>query len=207
MKHNLTFFSGPMCSGKSSAAYDLIHGDGVYRAYLIRPRISVRAHDKPNHLVTRSGKEYPAITFEAFWQFFSNPSIAFPGDMLWLDDPFLFVDSASLASYIPALLESYPIVISSILATSELKPISSALSKVASIADSLTMLLADCEGCGAVKGASRSLYIGKEVKGCKVLVGAGNEYRPVCIDCWNRLIDFTPAHKRRESMEALRVGS
>ena len=83
-------------------------------------------------------------------------------------------------------------------ATSELDQFGELMAYVLATADYVHWLTADCDSCCTHGTATRSLYIGEAPKDGRLKVGGAESYRPVCPDCWNKLMKLRPSERRAE---------
>ena len=184
----MTVWAGPVLSSKSTKA--LAYAKRLARrgikVLLVRPADSVRAHETAGVLKTRAGDEWPANEIEraSFLEAFVRDSRP---DVLWIDEPMLFDDEPWVYDAVMRIRRTRTVLISGCAATSELEPFRSSLPRLIAVADYPKFCLADCDACGSIATATRSVCLtGKDGQ---VLVGGEETYRPVCHACWTKLVN------------------
>jgi thymidine kinase len=175
--------TGPVHAEKSTKAvqiarrYDRLHAKVV----LVRPKRSVRKHERPGFLVTKSGLEYPSTEVD------STAGIApaaYGADVVWIDEPALFPDEERLYDVVNSLRRTTPFLVSGLSATSEGEPFGTSMPRLMAVADKVILLKADCDFCGRFNIATRSICL--QEKDGQVLVGGTDVYKAACSKCWSR---------------------
>jgi thymidine kinase len=193
----LRVWCGPMCAAKTTGALDAArryarHGKKVL---LVRPAISRRDHEHdPSSLSTKNGEDFPCHEFEHAFDmatFVEDADV----DVVWIDEPNHFPDESVLYAYICRIREKAIVLVSGLGATSELDPFGHSIPRLLAVADHVHWLSADCDACNTHGTATRSLYIGEGLKDSQLQVGGAESYRPVCPDCWTKLMKLDPASR------------
>lgn len=181
----LLVWTGPVHSGKSTQA--LLRAERYLRlgndVVCVRPGTSVRPAqgEEPGWLVTKSGHRYPSIELETPAELLEAADSA---DVVWIDEPMLFARGydSSLIDAVCQIRETAIVLISGLSATSELGTFGTAMSTLLALADEVFWCKADCDLCGRMRAATRSLCV-VEKEG-EVLVGGEETYKAACPSCW-----------------------
>jgi thymidine kinase len=160
------------------------------RVALIRPVQSIRPDpdnpakgDRLGTLVTKRGEEWPSIDLELAADIVTAFR-ASGADMLWLDEPGLWLEDDQLV--IPAvrrLRRHVDVMVSTIVADSEGEPFRTAPPWLWAAADVPAWRKADCDLCAGFGIATRSIYIGNQPKDGQVKVGGVSDYAASCPNC------------------------
>jgi len=177
-------WTGPVHSGKSTQA--LLRAERYLRlghdVQLIRPRISVRPElgDEPGMLKTKSGHRFPSIEIDTPQEIEDATEGC---SVVWIDEAMLFGDQEHLVPDYVARVRSRSIVlITGLCATSELRVFGQAMPSLMASADVVKHCKADCDFCGSLGIATRSVCLVEKVG--NVLVGGENTYKAACVRCW-----------------------
>lgn len=181
----LIIWTGPVHSGKSTRA--LIRAKRYLRlghdVVLIRPSSSVRPEqgEEPGMLVTKTGHKFPAIEIDAVADI---PDAAEGATVVWIDEPMLFPRALDdhLVDLLQEVRQRAVVLVSGLSATSELTVFGSAMPTLIALADEIHHCLADCDYCGSLGLASRSICT--VPKDGDVLVGGEAVYKAACPRCW-----------------------
>lgn len=191
----LTIWVGPMASEKSTGAlhkakrYQRLHK----KVKLFRPKISIRSHEKPGLLVTKNGESFKSIDVDSAQEIkdFSNDC-----EIIWIDEPFLFSDEDVLFEIIQDLRKDKDILVSSLGSDCYLNPFKTTIPRLLAVADEIKQCKADCDCCGAMNKATRTLLCVANIPPGQIHVGGNESYGAVCPGCWTILMDL-PADKRK----------
>ena len=194
----LFIWVGPVHSGKSTHA--LIRANRYLRlghdVVLVRPLRSIRpdpakphSGDRPGFLVTKTGHRFPALETDDVRDI---DAAAVGSTVLWLDEPFMFDHPELLFEIVQRQRRERIILISTLGATNTLECISEGVSSLLGVADHRIDCKADCDYCGSLGTATRSVYVGDAPKTDKVKVGGESAYKAACPTCWNRSSALTP---------------
>jgi len=153
----------------------------AYNVSLIRPRCSIRAHERPGFLVTKSGLEFPSTDVDSTAEI-EPAALGQEAGVVWIDEPALFSDEENLYSVVTSLRARVPVIVSGLSATSEMEPFGKSMPRLLAVADRVILLRADCDMCGAFDAATRSLCL--KTKEGQVLVGGSDVYKAACPNCW-----------------------
>ncbi len=184
--HPLRIWTGPVASVKTTRALRAsrrVLRLGQDLPFVVRPTKSVRAHEKehPGFLVTKAGERYPSIEIDSAQEIFKTCA---GFGAVWIDEPMLFDDEPSVFKAIMAVRKKMPVLVSGCSATSELRPFGKSLPRLIAVADEVHFCKADCDDCGTLGVATRSICL--TGKNEQVLVGGEETYRPVCPTCWSK---------------------
>jgi len=183
----LYIWYGPVASEKTTQALRYarrMSRQGQTIPYVIRPSVSVRAHETAGVLYTKAGEKYPSVEIESAR---SLEEAALPCKAVWIDEPMLFDDEPWVYDAVMRIRRTRTVLISGCAATSELEPFRSSLPRLIAVADYPKFCLADCDACGSIATATRSVCLtGKDGQ---VLVGGEETYRPVCHVCWTKWVN------------------
>jgi thymidine kinase len=154
-------------------------------------------------LVTKSGHRYPSIELDTPADLLAAAASA---DVVWIDEPMLFVRGfdSQLVDAVCEIREKSIVLISGLSATSELGTFGTAMSTLLALADEVFWCKADCDLCGRMRAATRSLCV-VEKKG-EVLVGGAETYKAACPSCWtggeviSRMADLAPKDLGKEGI-------
>jgi thymidine kinase len=178
-------WTGPVHSGKSTKA--LLRAQRYLRlghdVVLVRPLISLRPEqgEEPGMLVTKTKHRFPAIELENV----SDLREAAAGaSVLWIDEPMLFpnADGRLLIDLVQEVRTSTVVLVSGLCATSELTMFGDVMPTLMALADRVVWCLSDCDFCGSLGVATRSVCT-VEKQG-DVLVGGEGVYKAACPSCW-----------------------
>jgi thymidine kinase len=180
----LIVWTGPMHSGKSTQA--LLMAERYRRlghdVQLVRPSISVRLDygDEPGMLRTKTGHKFPSIEVE-------HPSLILEAtegaSVVWIDEAMLFVHhDDQVVPVVNELRSRATVLVSGLVATSDMTPFGEAMPHLVATADSVRWLKADCDRCGKVGRGTRTLCLVE--KDGDVLVGGTSLYVAACPSCW-----------------------
>lgn len=189
----LRVWTGPVRSEKSTRA--LRHANrllrrGVRLPYVIRPIDSVRDHEKDSlgnpggFLITQgSGEKFPSLDMERAGEILDR--IDDRWDHVWIDEPMLFPDESLVWAIVQQLRERLDVMVSGCAATSEVEPFGYSLPKLLAVADHVEYCKADCDYCGRMHSATRSVCLVH--KEGQVKVGGAESYMPACPTCWEKV--------------------
>jgi len=190
---SLTIWTGPVASEKTTRA--LRHARRLVRRgfdlpWVIRPTKSVRRHEcdengNPNgFLVTKAGERFPSVECETARGIFDAADGC---TAVWIDEPMLFDDEKRLFEVVARLRKSARILLSGCSSDSDLSPFKTSFPRLIAVADRVKFCRADCDGCGTLGTATRSICLtGKKEQ---VLIGGEETYRPACPSCWTKWTD------------------
>ena len=190
---SLTIWTGPVASEKTTRA--LRHARRLLRRgydipWVIRPTKSVRAHERDmsgdcgGFLVTKAGERFPSMECETIREI---ADAAEGCSAVWIDEPMLFDEEEGVFDEVARLRKYSPILLSGCSADSDLNPFKTSFPRLIAVADRVEFCRADCDGCGTLGSATRSICLtGKHEQ---VLVGGEETYRPLCPDCWTKWND------------------
>lgn len=181
----LTVIVGPVHSEKSTHAVRIALRQKRLRkrVVLIRPTRSVRKHERSGFLVTKNGLEYPSHEVETS-RGIEPVAVSQRADIVWIDEPMLFPDEPSVFPVVQNIRRRMNVLVSGLVATSELEPFGTTMPSLLAVADAIVRLRADCDLCGRYNAATRSLCL--RPKQGQVLVGGEEVYRAACSKCWTR---------------------
>lgn len=184
----LTVFVGPVHSEKSTkAAHIAVRYQRLgYNVVLLRPRCSVRSHEQSGTLVTKNGVTFPSIEFDSLTEI---EKLASGADVIWFDEIMLAAASepklqGAAFEAIQRLRRKAIILVSGLSATSELEPFTLLMAWLLAVADHIVQCHADCDLCGEMESASRSVCLIE--KNGQVLVGGEETYKAACPECWTK---------------------
>jgi thymidine kinase len=191
----LYVWTGPMGAAKSTGA---LHAARRYqrmgkKVALIRPAISVRQHEAKGVLVTKNGESFTAFEVDSAAEV---AKAAAEAEVLWVDEPFLFDDEPILFDIIQALRKEKVVLISALGADAELRPFGRTMPRLLSVADEVIHCKADCDVCGGMNQATRTLICVDYTSGEKK-VGGTESYSAACPACWTFLQTVEPAKRRQ----------
>jgi thymidine kinase len=186
----LLIWRGPVASEKTTRAlyaakryvrtgHDLV---------LVRPKRSRRGHETDDgFLCTKAGERWPCIDIVKAAHILSASAGA---DVVWLDEPFMFEEESGseLFDTVCEIQSFATVLMSTITATSERKPINRSVSDLVAISDKVFDCYGDCDCCGQFNEATRSLHLAG-VKSEAIKVGGEESYEPRCPACWNKAIE------------------
>jgi len=183
----LLVWTGPVHSGKSTKA--LLRAQRYLRlghdVVLVRPLLSLRPEqgDEPGMLVTKTGHRFPAIEIEDVRDI---PAAADGATVVWFDEPMLFPRDLDdqLVEMIQQIRAKACVLVSGLCATSEFQVFGKAMPTLMALADRICWCKADCDWCGSLGVATRSVCI--VPKASEVLVGGESVYKAACPSCWVR---------------------
>lgn len=156
---------------------------------LLRPERSIRKGSS-GELITHGGQRFSAISIDCALKaknlvipLIKNKEI----DLVWIDEPFLFVneDKNEILDLVFSVLEVCDVLVSTLSRTDQgdwWPFIGEIMCKADDIIDCKRAV---CMRCKAL-GATRTIYVGDEIKGEKEKVGGESYYQPVCLHCWNK---------------------
>lgn len=182
----LIVFTGPVSGGKSTraaASAGRLQRLG-FHVVLLRPTRSVRAHERPGLLVTKTGTSFPSVEIDTAAEIVDR---AHGYDAVWIDEPMLFPDEPLVFDAIQAIRREATVIVSGLSATSELEPFGESMPKLLAVADEVTVLKGDCDACGAFGTATRSVCL--KPKTGQVLVGGSDIYEAYCPACWRSRVE------------------
>ena len=144
---------------------------------------SVRATqgDELGMLLTKSGHRYPSIEIDSARQL---KEAAVSADVVWIDEPMLFPDEAFVFDQVQRIRKRSIVLISTLSATDKMKVFGSSTCRLLAVADDVIYCKADCDGCGRMRAATRSLCVIHKTD--TVLVGGEEAYKAVCPSCWRK---------------------
>jgi thymidine kinase len=183
----LIIWTGPVHSGKSTRA--LIRAERYRRlghdVVLVRPTKSVRPElgEEPGMLVTKTKHKFPSIEVDSPSELLEASEGA---TVVWVDEPMLFprLLDPQLVDVLHAIRETAVVLVSGLTATSELGVFGSAMPQLLALADEINHCKADCDFCGCLGVASRSVCT--VPKDGEVLVGGESVYKAACPACWGK---------------------
>jgi thymidine kinase len=190
--HQLTVYAGPVHSEKSTAA--LHHASRLERlgkrVALIRPIKSIRPDkdnpetgDRVGMLVTKRGEEWPSLDLDSAADILGAFTRS-GADALWLDEPGLWLGDDDLVfPAVQSVRTISPVIVSTITASSEGEPFKKAPPALWAAADDPVVCRADCDFCGTIGVATRSIYVGDGPKRGQVKVGGVSDYAASCVAC------------------------
>lgn len=164
---------------------------------LVRPLVSVRSHEKPGLLVTKNGESFPSIDVESAGEITDKVQDA---DVVWIDEPFLFDDETALFDIIQGLRKTKEILVSALGSDCYLQPFKRTMPRLLAVADDIVYCKADCDCCGAMGKATRTLICIDDIPPGQVHVGGMETYAATCPKCWTWLMSF-PGGERKTRME------
>lgn len=163
-----------------------------YKVVLIRPVVSIRSHEQQGVLVTKNGEKFPALECDAA---FGVEILAKGADVVWIDEPFLFRDEASLFQVIEDIRQKSIVLISAIGCDCDQKPFGTTMPKLLSVADQINWCSADCDCCGEMNTGTRHVILVSYVPG-QPCPGGEESYVAACPECWTYLQQFEPPERR-----------
>lgn len=198
----LYVWTGPMGSAKTTGA---LHAARRFerlgfKVALVRPKVSVRAHEQHGLLVTKNGEKFPALEGE---DAHDVVLLADGADVVWIDEPFLFKNERALFDYICFLRKKSVILISAIGCDAEQKPFGQTMPKLLSVADRIYWCLADCDCCGAMDAGTRHVIL-RPYKSGEACPGGEESYCAACPDCWTRLQSIPPENRSSHLRRVMR---
>lgn len=191
----LYVWTGPMGAAKTTGA---LHAARRYarmgiKVALVRPEISVRPHEQKGLLVTKNGESFPATEVVSAAEVVKAAGDA---EVLWVDEPFLFDDEPVLFTELQEARRRKTILISAISADAELLPFGRTMPRLLAVADDIIHCKADCDVCGKMGQATRTL-ICVDYTTCEKKVGGAESYSAACPTCWTVLQAIPPADRRQ----------
>jgi len=179
----LIVVTGPVHAEKSTKACQIARRFTrlAFNVMLVRPRCSIRAHERPGRLVTKNGLEFPSVDVDMVDEI-EPAAEAQEASVVWVDEPALFPDEPYLFTVIQRLRQRLPMIVSGLSATSEIQPFGQSMPRLLAVADRVIVLRADCDFCGHFDSATRSMCL--VPKDGQVLVGGAETYKAACQDCW-----------------------
>lgn len=195
---SLTVFCGPMGSSKTTKA---LHTARRYqrlnhKVVLFRPSTSRRSHESFGKLVTKNGEDFPAIETVSTEEI---KPLSKEFDVVWIDEVFLFKDEDKLFDVIQDIRKDKEIIVSALGADCMMTPFGATMPKLLSVADNIIFCKADCDFCGGMNSATRTLLCVPATREGQTFVGGTESYCACCVGCWNFLMDL-PAEKRKEAL-------
>lgn len=190
---SLKIWTGPVASEKTTRA--LRHARRLLRRghdipWVIRPTKSVRDHEKDEegictgYLVTKAKEKFPSTECETIAGILAAASDC---SVVWIDEPMLFDEEPGVYDAVTEIRRTRTVLLSGCAADSDLNPFKTSFPRLISVADQVEFCRADCDGCGTLGVATRSIcLIGKDEQ---VLVGGEETYRPLCPRCWTKWMD------------------
>lgn len=163
-----------------------------YAVKLIRPSISVRAHEEHGLLVTKNGESFPA---EECTYARDVAHLVYGANVIWLDEPFLFNGEQDLFDVVCQIRSHSIVLVSAISCDAEQKPFGLTMPKLLSVADQITWCSADCDCCGDIDAATRHVILRPYEPG-KPCPGGEESYCAACPECWTYLQQFPPEARR-----------
>lgn len=163
-----------------------------HKVILIRPKVSVRAHEKHSLLVTKNGEKYPAFECKASCDV---EELAKAADVVWIDEPFLFSQEEALFDIITKIRANSVILISAIGCDAEHKPFGHTMPKLLATADQINWCPADCDCCGGMNIATRHVILVPYTSG-KPCPGGEESYCAACPECWTYLQQYPPMERK-----------
>lgn len=190
----LRVWTGPMGGSKTTGA---LHAARRYerlgqKVVLIRPRVSVRAHEQHGMLVTKNGEKYPAKECDDADEILS---LAEGAQVIWIDEPFLFTNEARVYEHITTIRKTSLILVSTLGCDAEHKPFFTSAPKILSVADQINWCPADCDCCGDMNAASRHVIHVNYTPG-ESCPGGEESFSAACPECWTYLQQFPPTERR-----------
>ena len=181
---DLIVWTGPVHSGKSTHA--LLRAKRYLRlghdVQLVRPRISLRPElgDEAGMLRTKTGHRFPSIEIDTP----QDIEDATEGcSVVWLDEAMLFGNQDHLVpDYVARVRQRSIVLVTGLCATSEMRVFGQAMPTLIATADEVRWCKADCDFCGSLGTATRSVCLVK--KNEDVLVGGPSVYKAACVACW-----------------------
>lgn len=179
----LTIVTGPVHAEKSTKAVQIArrYVRLSMNVVLIRPKCSIRRHERPGYLVTKCGLEYPSTDVDTTAGIV--PAARGDADVVWIDEPALFPDEERLFDVVMNLRHDVPVLVSGLSASSEVEPFGMSMPRLMAVADKVILLRADCDFCGRYNTATRSVCL--RPKEGQVLVGGADIYKAACPKCWS----------------------
>ena len=208
----LWIWTGPVSAAKSEGAYRTIrrlqrqkskkHKGRNTVVLHIRPVKSQREEEPSGFAQTKDGNQFPCVYIEKFNQIQEVlNTCAVEPDIVWLDE-IHFWESHQMNSsqvYFPTvgkliqeLRKNYMFIISGIGASTKLNPICPSMGYLLQLADKIFHEEADCDWCGGISIASRSVFVGEGIQAGDVQLGGEESFRPACVECWNSLVELSP---------------
>jgi thymidine kinase len=169
-----------------------------FKVTLLRPKISLRSHEKAGLLVTKNNESFPAIDIETFDEILPKAQSA---DVVWFDEIFLFPEEDKLFPLIQNLRRDKDILVSSLGADAKLSPFFKSMPQLLAVADDVIVCKADCDYCGAMGKATRTLFCADssaDIKTGDVFVGGTEAYIATCPECWSLLMELPPKSRRKQ---------
>lgn len=214
----LWIWTGPVSASKSEGALRIIrrlqrqksekHPNQKNVVLQVRPTKSKRKEETRSHSRTKNGNEFPCVYVEKAIEMDEViRTCALDPDIIWLDEIHFWEkdipDSLNehffpyVGIRVQELRERYMFIISGIGASTELTPICPSMGYLMQLADKIYHEDADCDWCGGIGIASRSVYVGQKKKKNTVLVGGQESYKPACPECWTEIKDLSVQEKIR----------
>ena len=184
---SLTVWTGPMGSSKTTGA---LHAARRYQRQklavkLVRPINRVRQYEKHGLLVTKNGETFPATELEAASDITKS---VIDADVVWIDEVFLFKDEEILYDLIQGLRKTKEILVSALSADCYLTPFKQSMPKLLAVADEIIHCKADCDLCGEMNKATRTLLCIDGIPQGQTHVGGGESYASTCPKCLTLLM-------------------
>jgi len=184
----LYVYIGPVCAAKTTSA--LSRARRIKRlgkpVVLVRPFKSMRGDETEGKLITKDGQSFPSVEIKNADDLLKLDYKH--GTVFWVDEPALI--PGKLFKVIQSMRKNHAFLVSGISQDSEGQPFGTHIPKLLACADKIIQCIADCDFCGRLDSATRSLSLVS--KNTQVLVGGQETYRPACPDCWNSLIQQKP---------------
>lgn len=198
----LRVWTGPMGGAKTTGA---LHAARRYQrlgynVVLIRPKVSIRAHEQHGTLVTKNGEKFPALETDTA---FDVEKLAAGADVVWIDEPFLFKDEAFLFDWITNIRRNSIVLVSAIGCDCDQKPFGHTMPRLLSVADQINWCAADCDSCGDMNTATRHVILVNYVPG-QPCPGGEESYCAACPECWTYLQQFPPPERRANFLRSSR---
>lgn len=190
----LRVWTGPMGGAKTTGA---LHAARRYerlgfKVVLIRPKVSIRAHEAAGTLVTKNGERFPAKECSSSYDV---GCLAKGADVVWIDEPFLFSSEHALFEVISELRKTSIILVSAIGCDCDQKPFGETMPKLLATADQINWCAADCDCCGDMNTGTRHVILVNYVPG-QPCPGGEESYSAACPECWTYLQQFPPPERR-----------
>lgn len=184
----------------------------------IRPTSSRRQEEPEEFSLTKNGARFPCVYLDCILDLEDTLNeLKLEPDIVWLDEIHFWENQSVhedlrewtekqeiaaedirrypyVAEVITPLREKYMFLVSCIGADTNLKPICPSMGALLQTADRIYHEVADCDWCGSLNAATRSVYVGLDfadqdkLKGNRqeALVELGGEetYKPACPECW-----------------------
>jgi len=191
----MTVFVGPTHGSKSTGALHIARRNQRLgkTVVLVRPKRSVRAYEQYGTLSTKNGETFPSHDIDTPGEL----SFVEDVDMIWVDEPFLFTFEQELLDFINRRRKRSEILVSSLGADCFLRPFGNVIPQLLASADKIVQCFADCDSCGEIGKATRTLAL-VDIKPGGIKVGATESFSACCPECWTYLLEL-PVEKRVEN--------